>query len=364
MNGHMTIETLNRRGSESKIECRGLATDEKALYLEFARRAWGTRSPQAEASFLDWLYKENPYTLGINRDLLVLVGGDQILGAHHRMRVPWSINGERSIVPSLHDLCVLPGHRAGGGGRLVPPGLQLMLTALEKENHVALFGLTPMADKIYERMGIPVIRLFWMQKIRSLVRAGVQMAASRLGWSTGNFQLATRRTFKLADYEVLRTGLPTSEELAEALTVKPSTKTYPDWDMDSFRWRFFHELGPRNILFLARSNGKLFGRAVVSLGLKNGVIVARIVNLVFEQSECLDALSEGIEHTFSEMRVAVCLVVTDSQVVTQRFREVGWDYRKETIGARWFTRKGEVRPQDFSICGGAWDFGCDSRIGH
>src|SRR5579863_4080331 len=173
MSDHMTMETLHKGRSNPKIECRGLVTDEETRYLEFAREAWGSHSPQASASFLDWLYKENPNSLGINRDLLVLVGGDQILGAHHRMRVPWSINGERSIVPSLHDLCVLPGRRAGGaGGRLVPPGLQLMLAALEKENHVALFGLTPMADKIYARMGIPVLRLFWMQKIRSLVRAG------------------------------------------------------------------------------------------------------------------------------------------------------------------------------------------------
>ena len=202
-----------------------------------------------------------------------------------------------------------------------------------------------------------------MQKIRSLVRAGMQRTASRLGWSTGNGQLVNRGTFRLADYEVLRVAAPTSEELAEALTVKPSAKTYPDWDMDSFRWRFFHELGPRNILFLGRRNGKTSGRAVVSLGLKDGVVVARIVDLVFEESECLDALSEGMEHTFSEMRVAVCLTVTDSQVVAQHSRRAGWDYRKKAICARWFTRKAEVRPQNFSICGGAWDFGCDSRIG-
>jgi len=345
------------------VECRGLAPNEWAKYLEFARRAWGIHSPQADQSFLTWLYKENPNTLGIDRDLLVLVEGSHIVGAHSRMRVPWLINRQRFVVPSLHDLFVLSSYRSQGKEtRLVPPGLQLMLAALENEDHVALFGLADVADKIYERMRIPCVKLFWLRKIRSWMKTGLQIAVARLGWTIGNGWQVIRKTNALQGYEISRMAVPTSDELVEALTVKPSVRTYPDWDLASYRWRFFHDLGPKSIMFLARRSGEVSGRGVISIGLKNGVFVARIVDLVFQDSECLTPLLEEIERTFCELRVSVGLTVTASSEVADHFRRAGWDYRKGAISTRWFTRKGVPRPEDFSVNGGAWDFGCDARI--
>ncbi len=317
-----------------KVVCRCIAPNEEAAYLEFAGAQWGKNSPQANRSFLAWLYKENPNTLGINRDLWVLVDGNKIVGTHHRMRIPWRVNGKRLVVPSLHFLAVIASHRVG----------------------------REQSNKIYERMRIPAVRVFWLEKIQNRAKVGAQMVAARLGWSMRSGRPIHRRITKAFGFEVARIADPAPDEIIEALTITPQAQTYPDWDLTSYHWRFFHELGPQNILLLARRNGRLAGRAIVSLGVRNGVIVARVVELVFDGADCLDALLEEIEQTLSYMRVPVCLTVTSSQEVAERFRRAGWEYRRGAIGARWFTQKGEVPPRDFSISGGAWDYGCDARI--
>jgi hypothetical protein len=359
----MTSPSLSNGSVTPKVVCRCIEPKEEAAYLEFARAAWGNNSVQADQSFLAWLYKENPNTRGIERDLLVLVDGNKIVGAFHRMRIPWRIDSKRLIVPSVHDLFVRSSHRTVRGEQcLAPPGMHVMLAALEKETHVALFGLGEVADKIYGRMRNPTVPVFWLEKFRSRAKAGMQMVASRLGRPVRIDRQINRRITKASDFEVSRIVDPAPDELVEALTITPAAPTYPDWDLASYRWRFFHELGPRNILLLARRNRTLSGRAVVSVGLKNGVSVARVVELVFQDTECLGALLHEIEETFKDMRVPVCLAVTSSPEVAERLRRAGWDFRKKAIGARWFTQRGEIRPEGFWICGGAWDYGCDARI--
>jgi len=361
---HKSKLILGGARTANEINCRGLFATEEAAYVKFARSAWGKHSRQSDASFLDWLYKENPNTLGMQRDLLVLCDGDQIVGSHHRMRVPWRVNGERVIVPALHDLFVFESHRnESGQGCLMPPGLRLMLAGLETEAHVAILGLNPIPDTIYERMRIPKIEIFWLQNVRSRVKAGMQIAASALGWTVRTRREANRNVRSSHGYEISRIAAPTDEELSEALSVLSTATTYPDWDLASFRWRFFHRLGPRNILFLARKHGNFHGRAVTSIGLRNGAVVARIVELAFQDRDCLEALCEEVDRSFSEFRVPLCLAVTGSEEVAQCLRTRGWEDRNKPIGARWFARRKESRPVDFWVSGGAWDFGCDTRLG-
>ncbi|MFZ0883291.1 MAG: hypothetical protein WAN14_07815 [Candidatus Acidiferrales bacterium] len=356
--------TVTAAGKQREIDCRGLFPAEESAYAKFARDAWGQHSRQSDPSFLDWLYKENPNTLGVERDLLVLCDGGQIVGSHHRMRIPWRLNGEAVIVPALHDLFVFESHRGQSGqDNLLPPGLRLMLAALEKEAHVAIFGLNPIADTIYERMRIPKIEVFWLQNVRSRVKAGMQIAASALGWTVRARREASRDVRPSHGHEILRTAAPTDDDLSAALSVSATTATHPDWDLASFRWRFFHKLGPRNILFLARKHGDVLGRAVVSIGMRNGVAVARIVDLVFQDQDCLQGLCAEMDRSFSEIGAPLCLAVTGSTDVAQCLRRAGWEDRNKPIGARWFARRKEARPMDFSISGGAWDFGCDTRIG-
>jgi hypothetical protein len=356
----MGYEILNSE-TQSKTVCRGLAPEEQEAYLEFARKAWGSNSPQADPLRLQWL-AANPNTLGRERDLLVLAKGKTIVGAHQRMRVPWSINGQTVPVPSLHDLFVLPDHRQDPGqGGLLPPSVELILAALEDENHVALFGMTETADGIYERMRVPSLKVFWLEKIPNMLGLVAQMAATYLGRTHRNGGSAAR-TCTRHGHDVSRIPFPTTDELVEVLALKPKAQTYPDWNVESYKWRFFHELGPRNVLLVARRAGRLLGRAIVSLGVRRGCVVARIVELLYDDGETLKALFEEIESLSSDSRATVCLAVTSSAEAAEEMIKFGWRQRKASLGARWFTRRGQVRPDGFWICGGAWDFGCDARL--
>jgi hypothetical protein len=223
--------------------------------------------------------------------------------------------------------------------------------------------MTEIADKIYERLHVPSMKLFWLEKIRSRIKAGLQLAGARLGLSTRLRKPTARTTRRSGDYEIACLPSPAGEEIAEALSISLKLQTHADWDIPSFRWRFFHELGPTNLLLIARRNSMPVGRAVISLGLKTGAFVGRIVDLAFQEENCAPFLIAEIDQTLSDLGVPVCLAVTSSQNVADTLIARGWRYRKQSGGSRWYSSRGSERPQDFWICGGAWDFGCDTRIG-
>ncbi|HKW74838.1 MAG TPA: hypothetical protein VJN64_04875 [Terriglobales bacterium] len=329
-----------------------LSPSELPAYLDFARLAWGADSPQASARRLEWLYSASPITQGMERDLLVLRQRDRIIGAHHRMRIPWNIRGERLIVPSLHDLAVLPEYRTGGG-------LQLILAALAREAHVALFGLSEAADQIYQRMRVPTIPLWWLQKLRNPARIAMQMSAARLDFPPPRFPALKSDRFT-SDLETLSTPTPTDSEINAALSLRPQADAFPDWDTATFRWRYFHPLGPRNLLFLARKNNSALARAVVSLGVRNGVLTARIVELLSQENSAVAPVLAAIERYLDRLRVPLAFAVTGSETVLEHLISAGYKLRSNQPGARWFAQKKTAVPETFWISGGAWDFGCDS----
>ena len=87
-----------------KLFCRGLISGQEEAYFNFARKAWGEDSAQAESSRLKWLYKANPLSQGSQSDLLVLWSGNEIIGAHHRMRLLWRIGHSRIVLPSIGNM--------------------------------------------------------------------------------------------------------------------------------------------------------------------------------------------------------------------------------------------------------------------
>jgi hypothetical protein len=342
--------------ASAQIICRGLQSGEEPAYLEFARQAWGSGSVQAQQEHLDWLYRHNPNTRRQEKDLLVMFDGDRIVGAHHRMRIPWSIQGQAAIVPSLHDLYVLPSHRSGQGS-------QLILAALGGEANAALFGLSGVSDQIYARLRLPLVPLIWLNKWRYLVRAGFQHAGSRLGRRArqpqGKILQGERR---IGGFDVLWTHKPTPRQLEAALCLVPGKPVFPNWTASAYAWRFFHDSGPDNILLLADKAGTILGRAVISFGTRHGIGTGRIVEVVSSDSQCVAALVQAIEHVFSGMRVPFSSAVTNSTELAQALSVCGWKKRKSAPGARWFSRKRNLQPEDISVCGGVWDFGCDLRM--
>jgi hypothetical protein len=351
---HQSRESI--LSSSTQLICRGLRSGEDGAYAEFARNAWGKDSVQAQPARIDWLYRENPNSLGREKDLLVMFDGPAIVGAHHLMRIPWCIRGHRTIVPSFHDLYVLPSHRKG-------EGTQLVLAALAGEANAALFGLSGLSDQIYARMRVPMVRLIWLNKWRSIALGAFQHVAYRLGRRLTQLRgdLLARED-QIDGFEILQTHRPTREHLELALRIVPAEAIYPDWDPPSYSWRFFDDLGPDNILVVASKAGATAGRAVISVGTRRGVGVARIVDFVANDAACRKALVTAIERIFGEIRVPFTTAVTSSDQVAQSLLQQGWMRRKEAPRARWFSRKPGFRAEETLVCGGAWDFGCDLHM--
>jgi hypothetical protein len=339
------------------IQCRGLKSSQTEEYLRFAQQAWGRDSRQAQRSHLQWLYEENPNSRGMEKDLIVLTAEGQIVGAHHRLRLRWNIDGKSVIVPSLHDLFVLESHRNGGG-------LQLVLAALAGENSVALFGLAPSSDHIYERMRVPALQVHSLRKVHSRFLAGAQMVASRLHLRRHSEINVPDADVSQGGYTVQRRSDPTVDLLREVLAVRPQAESYADWDVLTYRWRFFHKSGPQNMLFAATASGNTVGRAVVSIGIgsRRGIVVARIVDFAYTDPGVIAVMLECIDRAVKLVGVPVCYAVTNSTEFKDQMLDNGW-FKLETAGARWFTRGRGSHPQKFWVSGGESDFGWDKRVG-
>jgi hypothetical protein len=287
-------------------------------------------------------------------DLLVLWDGSEIVGAYHRLRQPWCLDGQRITIPALHDLAVLPNYRRG-------EGLQLILAALAGETHVALFGLTGVSDEIYNRMRVPGVELFWLEKDRNPLAAGLRALKAKA--QSPKERSVSEQKILRNGYEFRLISTPSEANIREALSVPISARAYVDWDFPSFRWRFFDENGPRNILLLARSGTRISGRAVLSTGLRHRLLVGRVVDMVTNELECRNAMIEIINKTFSELKIPFAFLVTSSRELADAWTMRGWSNRKNPPGARWFSRNKSAAPQPIWIQGGAWDFGCDKRVG-
>ena len=72
--------------------------------------------------------------------------------------------------------------------------------------------------------------------------------------------------------------------------------------------------------------------------------VARIVELVFHDAECIGALTDAIDQTLTDLGIPVCLTVTGSRDVAERLQQAGWGFRKKSIGARWFIEEAKFVP--------------------
>lgn len=335
-----------------KLVCRGLAPCEQDAYFIFAKKAWGADCVQSTPSRLKWLYESNPNSKGMEADLLVLWHGSKIVGAHHRMRLPWRVGDAHVTVASLHDLAVLPAYRRG-------EGLQLILAALAGETLVALFGLSGASDEIYGRMRVPSVGLSWLERNRNPLAAGFQVLQSRV--RPPQERSVSGQSILRNGYEFRRISKPSEEDISEALSLRPVVDAYVDWDVASFRWRHFDENGPKNILLLARSGTRLVGRAVLSVGLRHGLLVGRVVDMIANQPDCQDTMIAVIDQTLSELGISFAFVVTSSHDLAEVWTMRGWSNLDNPPGARWFSRDRSALPRQFWIHGGAWDFGCDKR---
>jgi hypothetical protein len=223
-----------------------------------------------------------------------------------------------------------------------------------------MFGSSAPADRIYEKLGVPPVQVTWLYKLLSVARG---VGQKTFGWPVQTPPALRNPVVAQSDYEVTASLSPADEEILEALSLCPAARSFPAYDLPAFRWRFFHPLGPKNVLLLARRRGEVAGRAVLSIGLRRGLVIACIVELLANEEPSLSLLVAGCERVARQMNASVAFAVTGSQDALQALHSHGWKPRKDFIGARWHTKPGVAMPQDVWISGGAWDYGWDEPIG-
>lgn len=313
---------------------RPLAEGESERLLEFARAYYGPESHQARMSRFEWLYRHNPLTQGASKDVVVAVeSGGRVVGCHWKTRLAWNWDGTRVVIPSLHDLAILPEYRSG-------QGFPLILAALTGEPKAALLGLSAASDGIYERMKCPLVPMVRLQKIISYVRTAAGMAGL------------------LRPRDVAHWNVPSPALIEKALRIPYAGTRCLAWTPETFAWRFFHPQGPRHCLVLLGDAEAPAGRAVFSYGRRRGAALARLVDTAVLEPSLYPSLFRAVERAMREAGVAVATAACTSQPAAQALVAMGW--REQTgVTARFFCR-GLSSVDLTDVWGGSYDYGYDA----
>lgn len=326
---------------------RPFADGDLEALLRFAAAYYGPDSHQARRTRFEWLYRENPLSQGPSKDLIVAVTeSGEIAGCHWKTRLPWRFLGERAVIPSLHDLAILPEYRQG-------QGLPLVLAALAGEQRAALLGLSPTSEAIYQRMRCPEVPMQRFEKVLSYVRTSLGMMGLARPRRSETLILRNEAISLQASAN------PGDTMLRDALAIPSAGPCGLDWSMDSFRWRFFHPLGPQHVLVLQGPESAPTARAIFSYGLRRGAVMARLVDVAVAEPGGLSEILSAVECTLRRLGVAVATAATTSRAAHAWFFAHGWK-TQQGVSARFFLRSKEGMPEA-EIWGGSYDYGYDAN---
>lgn len=253
-----------------KISFRSLAPEYLEGLLASSARVYGPASYQASTRYLDWLYKEHPFSQGLETCLIAVSDGD-VVGCIHRMPLPLLVDEAPVTLMSLQNHFILPELRGGAG-------IMLLRRAAEEHRFGFSPGVSGRLGDAYRRFGFFELPSYWLVRQISPVLAALQMARSRLGHHDPVVSLS-RRTLDKCSKNVLVTDSPSDDQLADLASHMNRQGSDADaarvvWTADLVRWRFFSEGGPIHLLVRdLHANGW----AVLSYGKRSGVTVVRLV---------------------------------------------------------------------------------------
>ncbi|MDR1998013.1 MAG: hypothetical protein LBQ83_06790 [Candidatus Margulisbacteria bacterium] len=225
-----------------------------ASYQDFARRNWGKNCYQQSEKYLDWLYRANPYK-DPDRPFLIAVQEQTVVGALHKMRLPWLIDGQKTTVSAIHNLLVDPQYRQGSG-------LLLITASFQNESQVLCPGVLPPLSEAYKMLRCQEIDALWFRKIIAPVGAVAEKICK--------LPLPPREKRKTSARLIDTPGTAQIETMAAKLNQGAGNHIL--WDAEIFQWRFLQ--GPRHIFLVEDADNFL----ILSVGRRKGLTVARIID--------------------------------------------------------------------------------------
>lgn len=342
-----------------RLECRPATPAHSAAYLAFAASQFGAGTSAANDRYLRWLYEQNPCGGSWADALLAFTPSGEVVGCMHSMRIPWRVNGEPFVVPTVHNLMVAPEHRKGIGMIMVLKMLPTFPLA------VVPAAVGPLAS-MYQRLGCTRIESQWYRRALRPVRAGFQLGVQKLlGWEAAPryFPAATDLTrLPSVHGEACWTTSPTSaqlEQLAECLNQDRGDASGPEFSPEFLFWRFFHPLAPRHAVVWQATKGRLTDVAILSLGLRRGFNVGRIIAARAESSASFAALVQQAEHVLKRHGATLMFAFSASPNLNRSYQAIGW--KAQVDGPPTFlSAKRFGQPVTVSFSGEAIDIGFEA----
>lgn len=354
--------SAGRKEAAERIQSRSFAEVDFAAYRAFMHGEFGPGCYHACRNYLDWLYKENPACTRGYEDFLVAVREQgQVVGCVHKMQLPWQLDRSRFRVAALHHLVVAEEFRRGHG-------LVLMDKAIKSEEHALTPG-TPRATQslhqflVYLRSRI--VEGCWYRSVVAPVRGALTLACQRVFRVTPRpcyFPRDLPRLWRELDGFGMTTtpSLGLMQEIAAALGEPRPGVASPVWDLEQFRWRFFHPKGPRHALVYSQCGAPSEEFALLSLGPRNGLNVGRIVEARASNAERLAALIRASKRVVRRFGGRVLMAFCADDRLDKLFRDCAWQPREGASRTYLHHRKPGTEFPAWAFAGGAGDFGFEA----
>ena len=253
----------------ARITIEQATTEDDAGYLRFARASFGASAYQANPRYLPWLYEHSPFSRGRGRDMWIARDDDGIIrGCIHQLRLPWSVGGEVVIVPALHNTMMEPTHRGVAGGMLI-------LQAMKGEAHVFVPGAEGAVAEALRQLRFQTVASTVLRRVLRPVAAMGSVLAERLGMAATPVTVIDRALRAAGAVVPMSSGELVG--LVDLANREAAVGFRPWWTVEAMWWRFFHTAGPFSALWLEGSFAAPQAFAIVSLGRRRGVVIARVL---------------------------------------------------------------------------------------
>jgi len=337
--------------AQPRIKIVPYSPDLAGAYAAFARTSFGAASYQAAPRYLHWLYECNPLSRGSTRDMWVAQADNAaVVGCIHTMRLNWIHRGQERVVPSLHNTMMHPEYRGVAGGMLI-------LQAFKGEPHAFVPGAEGAVADALRRMKFTVVTTSWSRRALRPLAGGIAYVAHALGYSPAGIRLA--RDLPAGGGEFVPKG---QADLAGCVALANHSDTEsmrPCWTPEAFFWRFFHPEGPRHVLLITGSTTNPDGYVIISLGLRKGLRLARIVDLQARSSEVRLKLLEQATVAARRQRMDLLL---DHSVGVGQGSAPRWSPYASPAQTLFYHRSAKEAPAAYSIPAAAGDYGFEAIL--
>lgn len=327
-----------------------------AEYCMFASESWGAGAYQAKPAYLDWLYRENPSAGGEPDFLLAVTEAGQLVGAVHRMNLPWNLDGRIETVPAAHNLYVREHYRTG-------TGLYLLLAMMKNQDHVFCPSQVPPLADTLDRLRWQEATVRWYRRILSPTAAALRLARNRLPGGQPPRMTAAAiapapRNLGAGIQATVTPSEGTIGELSRAMRERlAGVREKPHWTPELVHWRFFHPIGPKHLLVHDRDGQFL----ILSLGRRHGLNTSRIIDGSCASPEKMALMVQKTEKFLSRHGVHVLLGFSSDHQLQSALECAGWrPLTGHTRRTFFYHRDKSARFTRYAFNASAGDFGFEA----